>query len=42
MQQIQQLSRERYQYGLAIVRFVGDLTCALQKAHVPEKIVREK
>jgi len=39
MENISLLSRERYQYGMVIARFVGDLACALQKTHIPEKIV---
>ncbi|KAM3144516.1 hypothetical protein pb186bvf_003385 [Paramecium bursaria] len=38
---LKQLSEQRYQIGLLLIRFSGDLVCALQKTHIPEKLIQQ-
>ncbi|CAD8144470.1 unnamed protein product [Paramecium pentaurelia] len=42
LEQLKSFSNERYQYGLLILRIIGDLACAMQKAQIPEKILHTR
>ncbi|CAK58457.1 unnamed protein product (macronuclear) [Paramecium tetraurelia] len=42
LEQLKSFSKERYQYGLLILRIIGDLACAMQKAQIPEKILHTR
>ncbi|CAD8053403.1 unnamed protein product [Paramecium sonneborni] len=40
--QIRALTKERYQFGFLILRIIGDLACAMQKAQIPEKLLNTR